>query len=98
MSNPLSKRPKSLPPSSRRFRQLDRKFSRQPTVSIPLFEEPFLLQWSTAQPTQEIRVNLWANWLHKIAGQTVPRARVAMENTDTGIKSQFRNREPCFGF
>lgn len=39
-----------------------------------------------------------ANRLHEIAGEAIPCAGVAMENSDTGIEAEFGNRESRFGF
>ena len=53
---------------------------------------------SPAQPIQQKSIDSRANRFHEITGQAVPRASVAVEEPDTGIKAEFRNSQSRFGF
>jgi hypothetical protein len=63
-----------------------------------LLEKPFSPQRPVHNPVQQVSINLWANWFHKIAGKTVTRVRVYVQNADARIEPQRGSSQAGFRF
>jgi hypothetical protein len=53
-----------------------------------LLEEPFSPQRTSDNPIQQVSINLWPNWFHKIASKAVTRIRVYVQDSDARIEPQ----------
>jgi hypothetical protein len=68
LRHPFSYRRNGATPGWRSFGQLNRKRSRQSTVTVSLFKKPLALESLALNPIQYIRVNQGPHRFHDIKG------------------------------
>lgn len=60
----------------------------QPTIAIGLLKKPLPFKRLLRDPVQYICVNLRADWLHQVAGETIARFRVNVKHSESRIEAE----------